>query len=143
MFLSFRIHELKRAFDQICRNFLHFLKNLGLKVIMFMRISCVQVSLKLTIRYFVGLFIFPIILSFFLNRIISQMNHLIHIINIIFFTTSPDIPFLIPIGPYKAIMRSQQYIMSDVELSMAIQEGLYILLNNQRFHFTTSRRLSV
>lgn len=106
MFLSHRIHKLKRSTKQMSCNFFHLLKYLCFKLVMLMRIGSIKIALELVVRQFICSLILSISVSFLLDCVIGQMDHLIHIINVILLTACANIALFVPIASNVSIVGS-------------------------------------
>jgi hypothetical protein len=85
MSFSLGVHELKAGPHKIHSDFFHVLEYLLLKVVVFVRVSGIEVSLELAIADFVCWFVFAVLLPSFLDGIVGQMNHLVvNILDVVF-----------------------------------------------------------
>ena len=70
-----------------------------------------------------------------LNCIVCQVNHFVKKVEVVeLFRSSPDVPFLIPVGPEEPVDTGDQHIASEIEFSFIIQHWIFnVFLYNMCF----------
>lgn len=71
---------------------------------MLVRMDIIKVSLKLTIGQFIGRLVLPVAITMFLHGIVSEVDHCIHILNIVFLATGSDVALTVPIAPDQSVV---------------------------------------
>ncbi len=90
-----------------------------------------KIFLKLLIRNFITTLEFPIIITFFLYSIISQMNKFIlNIFQCKLFTCCTYISLFIPISFHNSIYCGNKYITSHIKLSFIIKKWIFHIFLN-------------
>lgn len=88
-------------------------------------ILLVDVQLKFTIRHLVTDFIFAIILVFFLDGIVSQVNKfVVQVVNIKLITAGSDIAFFIDVNFHPSTNGGNHCVCSNVKLTSMDQKWI-------------------
>lgn len=77
MRFSLRIDELKAGSDEIGGDFLHFLEDLRLKVIVLMGVGRIKIALKVAVAELICRLVLSVTISSLLHCIVREVDHLI------------------------------------------------------------------
>lgn len=58
------------------------------------------------------------------------MDHLVHVLNVVFFATGANVPLTVPVAPNEAVVGGDEEVVPNVEFPAVVEKRLYVLLHD-------------